>query len=112
MGESNAYSYNVDYWEGSSFVSLYADMLKMRYANYPKDYFMGILPSSQYGSVAVLPSVIDSSHSSNNVLAYSSGASPQFGMIQNGSNVTNVTVSNSSNNPRYATLNSDLPALS
>ena len=34
---------------------LVTDMLKMRYANYPKDYFMGILPSSQYGSVAVLP---------------------------------------------------------
>ena len=31
-------------------------MLQLRYANYPKDYFMGMLPSSQYGSVAVLPS--------------------------------------------------------
>ena len=30
-------------------------MLQLRYANYPKDYFMGMLPSSQYGSVAVLP---------------------------------------------------------
>ena len=50
-----AYAYNVDYWQGTSYISLYTDMLKMRYANYPKDYFMGILPSSQYGSVAVLP---------------------------------------------------------
>ena len=32
-----AYAYNVDYWQGTSYVSLYADMLKMRYANYPKD---------------------------------------------------------------------------
>lgn len=47
-----AYSYNVDYWVGASYITLYPDMLKMRYANYPKDYFMGILPSSQYGSVA------------------------------------------------------------
>ena len=54
-----AYAYNVDYWQGSSYVSLYADMLKMRYANYPKDYFMGMLPNSQYGSVAVLPSSYD-----------------------------------------------------
>ena len=49
-----AYAYNVDYWPGTSFVSLYSDMLKMRYANYPKDYFMGMLPSSQYGPVAVM----------------------------------------------------------
>ena len=54
-----AYAYNVDYWQGTSYITLYAEMLKMRYANYPKDYFMGILPSSQYGSVAVLPSAYD-----------------------------------------------------
>lgn len=107
-----AYAYNVDYWQGTSYVTLYADMLKMRYANYPKDYFMGILPSSQYGSVAVLPSHYDASHSSNNVLAYSSGATPQFGLMENGSSTSNVTVPNSSNALRYATLNSDLSALS
>ena len=107
-----AYSYNVDYWQGTSYITLYSDMLKMRYANYPKDYFMGILPSSQYGSVAVMPSFLDPSHSSNNVLAYSSGASPNYGLMENGSTSTNVTVSNSSNNLRYATLNTDLTALS
>jgi hypothetical protein len=32
-------------------------MLQLRYANYPKDYFMGMLPNSQYGSVAVLPPI-------------------------------------------------------
>ena len=41
-----AYAYNVDYWQGTSYITLYPDMLKMRYANYPKDYFMGMLPSS------------------------------------------------------------------
>ena len=56
-----AYAYNVDYWSGSSYVTLYSDMVKLRYANYPKDYFMGILPASQYGSVAVLPPVYSSS---------------------------------------------------
>ena len=55
-----AYAYNVDYWKGTSYITLYHDMLKLRYANYPKDYFMGMLPSSQYGSVAVLPSVYSS----------------------------------------------------
>lgn len=79
-----AYSYNVDYWSGSTYLTLYTDMLKMRYANYPKDYFMGILPSSQYGSVAVL---------SNSVIAdTTSDSSPSAG--------------------RAVELNSDLSALS
>lgn len=107
-----AYAYNVDYWQGTSYITLYSDMLKLRYANYPKDYFMGILPSSQYGSVAVLPSHYDPSHSSNNVLVYSSSANPQFGLVENGSSSTNVTASNPSDQLRYATLNSDLSALS
>ena len=64
-----AYAYNVDYWQGTSYVTLCADMLKMRYANYPKDYFMGILPSSQYGSVAVLPSTFTSAYASNRIVS-------------------------------------------
>ena len=52
-----AYAYNVDYWSGSGQISFATEMVKLRYANYPKDYFMGMLPSSQYGSVAVLPSL-------------------------------------------------------
>jgi hypothetical protein len=107
-----AYSYNVDYWDGKSSVEISADMIKLRYANYPKDYFLGVLPNSQYGSVAVLPSTISPSNSSNNVLVYSSGVSPSFGLVENGSGTTNVTSSNSSNGLRYATLNSDLSALS
>ena len=31
-----AYAYNVDYWTGGSSIALTADMLKIRYANYPK----------------------------------------------------------------------------
>lgn len=107
-----AYSYNVDYWDGKSSVELSADMIKLRYANYPKDYFLGVLPASQYGSVAVLPSSISPSNSSNNILAYSSGASPQYGLLENGSGSTNITTNNSANAIRYATLNTDLSALS
>lgn len=106
-----AYAYNVDYWQGTSFVSLYSDMLKMRYANYPKDYFMGILPSSQYGSVAVLPSVLSSSDPSSRVFAYTSG-SGSVGSILNVASSSAVTTNNTSANNRYATLNSDLSALS
>ena len=88
-------------------------MIKMRYANYPKDYFLGVLPNSQYGSVAVLPSVLSPANQSNNVFVYSSKSAPYAGLIENGSSATNVTVSNTnSSNIRYATLNSDLSALS
>jgi hypothetical protein len=63
-----AYSYNVDYWDGKGSVEISADMIKMRYANYPKDYFLGVLPSSQYGSVAVLPA-LNSVYSPSNIIA-------------------------------------------
>ena len=32
-----AYAYNVDYWSGSGQIALVADMVQLRYANYPKD---------------------------------------------------------------------------
>ena len=106
-----AYAYNVDYWNGSSYVSLYSDMLKMRYANYPKDYFMGMLPSSQYGSVAVLPGVLSSSDNPSRVYAYTSGTG-SVGSILNSASSTAVVTNNTSTSARYATLNSDLSALS
>jgi hypothetical protein len=88
-------------------------MIKLRYANYPKDYFLGVLPASQYGSVAVLPSTLSPANASNNVFAYSSASDPRVGLIENGAGTTNVTVNNSNaTNVRYATLNSDLSALS
>lgn len=107
-----AYSYNVDYWNGGQITGLSQTWFQLRYANYPKDMFMGVLPASQYGSVAVLPSRYDPARSSNDVLAYSSAANPSFGLIENGSSTTNLTVSNSSTGVRYATLNTDLSALS
>lgn len=106
-----AYSYNVDYWQGSSYVTLYPDMLKMRYANYPKDYFMGMLPSSQYGSVAVLPGILSPSDNSSRVYACTSGTG-SVGSILNAASSAAVTTSDTSTAARYATLNSDLSALS
>jgi hypothetical protein len=106
-----AYAYNVDYWAGTSYVTLCSDMLKMRYVDYPKDYFMGILPSSQYGSVAVLPS-INSLYSSANIIAAS--ASSQVNLVNPASSSSSVlTVSpNSGTESRNIILNSDLSALS
>lgn len=106
-----AYAYNTDYWQGTGYVTLYTDMLKMRYANYPKDYFMGILPSSQYGSVAVLPGVLSSSDNPSRVYAYTSGTG-SVGSILNSASSTDVVTNNTSSSDRYATLNSDLSALS
>ena len=50
-----AYSYNVDYWDGKSSVEISADMIKLRYADYPKDYFLGVLPTTPFGLVAATP---------------------------------------------------------
>ena len=91
-----AYAYNVDYWAGDAPITLVNDMLKLRYANYPKDYFMGMLPSSQYGSVAVLPALV-SSRDSNNVLVgvTSAGSLTNAGSIVNNSSTTTLVASNS-----------------
>lgn len=103
-----AYAYNVDYWQGTSYVTLYADMLKMRYANYPKDYFMGILPSSQYGSVAVLSNIIDPNYSGRTV--YATGAVNSI--AKNSANTTSVVTSASQPYDRNLVIGADLSALS
>ena len=108
-----AYAYNVDYWDGKSSVEISADMIKLRYANYPKDYFLGVLPASQYGGVAVLPSIHSQSDGPNSVVVFSPKSAPYHGLVQNEPNTPNVTVSNQNkSNVRYAVLNSDLSALS
>lgn len=107
-----AYAYNVDYWQGSSYISLYGDMLKLRYANYPKDYFMGMLPSSQYGSVALL-SPLDKTLPTNVVLARATdGISNSSVRNLSGGNTVQTTSANSTNSDRLLRVNSDLSALS
>lgn len=104
-----AYSYNVDYWDGKSQLSLAPEMLQLRYANYPKDYFMGILPSSQYGSVAVLPPRFVS-HSSAYLIAPNSSGVGSVVVNTSGSSIALSSPGSSSNYP--ISLNSDLSALS
>ena len=105
-----AYSYNVDYWDGKAPLSLAPDMFKLRYAYYPKDYFMGILPDSQYGSVAVLPS-INPTFGSNFVGLGTSGG-PITSSIQNPPKTSTLQVVAQSEYLRSPFLNSDLSALS
>lgn len=107
-----AYSYNVDYWDGKSSVEISADMIKLRYANYPKDYFLGVLPASQYGSVAVLPSSYRASASPSTVLAYSSASPATSSFVVNSASSTDIKTVGTSSAQRDLIVNSDLSALS
>lgn len=103
-----AYSYNVDYWDGKSSVEISADMIKLRYANYPKDYFLGVLPASQYGSVAVLASSVSSISPSSVILPTNSTS-----LRSAGAGTANVQLSSPNDIPGdILTINSDLSALS
>jgi hypothetical protein len=102
-----AYAYNVDYWSGTGNIGLVTDMVQLRYANYPKDYFMGMLPSSQYGPVAALPISTLSSFSNTSIVAPSS----QSVLV----NATGTSVALSAAGPgnnAQLRLNADLSALS
>lgn len=103
-----AYAYNVDYWPGVSSITPTREMLKLRYANYPKDYFMGILPNSQYGSVAVLPGFNNSQYGGSSIVA-AGGSAPRL-VNSSASSVGLISAGPGSNTP--VILNSDLSALS
>lgn len=103
-----AYSYNVDYWDGVSQLTLAREMLQLRYANYPKDFFMGVLPNSQYGSTAILPASYDPLSGSTRIIALGTPSSP----VSNSGGSTSVGVQKTSDSFREVHLNSDLSALS
>lgn len=105
-----AYAYNVDYWQGTSYITLYPDMLKLRYANYPKDYFMGMLPNSQYGSVAALPAIY-SSYKPTDLVASNANTSGTQGVFNLPANQSSP-VTGALDTTRSVSLNSDLSALS
>lgn len=108
-----AYAYNVDYWDGKGSVEITADMIKLRYANYPKDYFLGVLPASQYGSVAVLPPLIPGYGSNFPIAsASSSSLSSESAQVLNVASTSAITSSNTKPVTRTVRLNSDLSALS
>jgi hypothetical protein len=107
-----AYAYNVDYWSGTGNIGLVTDMVQLRYANYPKDYFMGMLPSSQYGSVAFLQP-LDKSLATNVVIARATdGISNSSVRNLSGGNTVQTTSTNSTHSDRLLRVNTDLSALS
>uniref|UniRef100_A0AAU8BAL1 Major capsid protein n=1 Tax=Dulem virus 241 TaxID=3145718 RepID=A0AAU8BAL1_9VIRU len=110
-----AYAYNVDYWTGNTSISLNADMLKLRYADYPKDYFMGILPNSQYGDVALFPSYANPTVHSNALVRRSIASSDDRNQAfyqHNGSDSLQTQSASSASFEVPITINSDLSALS
>lgn len=91
--KAQPYTYNFDYYSGGNILTEYesnpVDLLQkdnlftLRYANYPRDLFMGILPSSQLGSVATVNiSSVSSTPSSLPLLNLRSG-----GLVISNSNV-------------------------
>lgn len=106
-----AYAYNVDYWTGSSQLLLAPEMLQLRYANYPKDYFMGMLPNSQYGNVAAMPTLTSASVSSNFVINRNNVAS-SYSVVNNNNNTLVASATNTTGLEQYSQVNSDLSALS
>ena len=108
-----AFSYNLDYWNGNKITNLSPTWFQLRYANYPKDMFMGVLPASQYGSVAVLPSSDLSSLSSNSLIAtVLSDGSGTTGVINPAESLDVRTRNSAPPAGRTLRINSDLSALS
>ena len=110
-----AFAYNVDYWDGKSAFTkqtMSATWMQLRYCNYPKDMFMGVLPASQYGSVAAMPSSFSMSHSSSRIVAYADNSANGVDGVFNPATKTSVETDNSRTFARDVCLNSDLSALS
>lgn len=69
--QNEAYTYNFDYYAGGNFMNLYDtyekkkkfaanhNFLTLRYANWPKDLFMGLMPDQQLGEVATISLGVD-----------------------------------------------------
>ena len=86
--ESNEpYTYNFDWYSGGNvFASIglnqvreYVEknnLLTLRYANWPKDLFMGVMPNSQLGDVSVVDVVTDGTTRSYPVSLFSSSPGP------------------------------------
>jgi hypothetical protein len=96
--KNEPYTYNFDWYSGgnvfASFISGYSDSLKeyvsgnnlftLRYANWPKDLFMGVMPNSQLGDVSVvdvLPVSSDSSNLIGDVVGVTTGNVNATGLI-------------------------------
>ena len=98
--KAQPYTYNFDYYSGGNILTDYKqdptgllskdNLFTLRYANYPRDLFMGILPSAQLGSVATV-NVLNTYGKTSVSLSGQSGQ-----LIATLASGTTVSVSNSS----------------
>lgn len=106
-----AYAYNVDYWPGGE-MDTSDEWFKIRYSDYPKDYFMGVLPASQYGSVAVLPPISSTFDPTRIVVSTSPLLLGDVNGVLNPGSSNTLQTGDTTKSNRSAFLNSDLSALS
>lgn len=108
--KAQPYAYNFDYYSGGNILTEYENspfdllakdnLFSLRYANYLRDLFMGILPSSQLGSVATVNVVGVNGFSG--IKLGSAGGNLTGTVATDG---TTVTISNSSSlTPAYTSL--------
>ena len=117
--KAQPYTYNFDYYSGGNILTDYKknpsdlfskdNLFTLRYANYPRDLFMGVLPSSQLGSVATV-NVTSNTVLRSNLSAFSGNLT---GTVA--SNGTDIAVKNSvaitaSSNPPIVTPLSQMSA--
>lgn len=88
--QNEPYTYNFDWYSGgnifSGFLAGYSDNLKeyvtgnnlftLRYANWPKDLFMGVMPNSQLGEVSVVDVVSSPSTETGRLLVKAGDSRP------------------------------------
>lgn len=88
--KNEPYTYNFDWYSGgnifASFISGYSDSLKeyvsgnnlftLRYANWPKDLFMGVMPNSQLGDVSVVDVVSSPSTETGRLIVKAGDSNP------------------------------------
>lgn len=109
--KAQPYTYNFDYYSGQDILIPYINdsanslvrqdnLFTLRYCNYPKDMFMGLLPSSQLGDIATVSlsgvsPVIDAYNGNRlKVGAELTGASGSFGVTADGTSLaTNHAIS-------------------
>lgn len=97
--KAQPYTYNFDYYSGGNILTEYENdptdllskdnLFSLRYANYPRDLFMGVLPSSQLGSVATVAIKNSGNIAASNSIALTNIASTANTVVQAASTSAN-----------------------
>lgn len=107
--KNEPYTYNFDWYSGGNifasltgtFLSNYVkgnNLLTLRYANWPKDLFMGVMPNSQLGDVSVVDVTTDTTARSYPVSLFSSASGPD-GVNKLGAAIPSAPFNDATNKP-------------